>query len=169
MTGMTVTSYGGLSAAKGNNDYDNLSVASAEPSQKAAGEAKVKQFLDLHDDKKSKSSGSHQLSKVHKSGGEGAPIVKINYNNACDLDRLDKFKLLIQEFTKIKKFGNVINFIIKTLPSIIPCQEACLFIFHTKILENKKGKVKLDPELLLQKTLLEGRNIDVIGLRAEPT
>ena len=67
MTGMTVTSYGGLSAAKGNNDYDNLSVASAEPSQKAAGEAKVKQFLDLHDGRSFKSSGSPNFSKAHKS------------------------------------------------------------------------------------------------------
>ena len=59
----------------------------------------------------------------------GASIVKINYNNACDVDRLDKFKLVIQEFTKIRKFGNVVNFIIKTLPSIVPSQEVCIFVF----------------------------------------
>ena len=155
MTGMTVTSAGGLSAMKGMPDYETMSVASVEPSQKAAGEEKVRQFLDFQDGRGSKSSGSQQANKLHKLGGGvenkgvGASIVKINYNNACDVDRLDKFKLVIQEFAKIRKFGNVVNFIIKTLPSIVPSQEVCIFVFQDKILENKNGKIKLDQELLL--------------------
>ena len=62
-------------------------------------------------------------------GGDGAPIVKINYNNACDIDRLEKFRSSIDELTKIRKFGKVIKFIFDSVPNLLPCQEICIFVF----------------------------------------
>ena len=55
---MTITSAGAPSIGKTIHDLEVLSAASGEPSQKATTEAKVKQYLDLHDGKTSKGSGS---------------------------------------------------------------------------------------------------------------
>ena len=129
ITGMTVTSAGAPSLGKTIHDLEILSAASGEPSQKATGEAKVRQYLELHDGKTSKGSGSHTVQKVHKMGGEGAPIVKINYNNACDVDRLEKVRNSIDELTKIKKFSKVVKFIFDSVPNILPCQEVSIFVF----------------------------------------
>ena len=118
LTAMTMTSLGGRSGARRDpsnlDEHEVLSTTSADPGRAAQGEAKVRNYLDLNDARASKSSGSgHGGLKVHRVGGgtDGAPIVKVNYNNACDLDRLEKFKVLIHDLAQTKKLARVIGVI----------------------------------------------------------
>ena len=47
--------------------------------------------------------------------------MKTNYNHSIDLERLDKFRVLIKDLTKIKKLSRVIGFIFAAIPEFLPC------------------------------------------------
>ena len=97
------------------DDRDDLSNTSGDPSRTAHGEAKVRQYLEMGS--KSYASGFRH----HKSGGDNGPVVKTNYNHSIDLERLDKFRVLIKDLTKIKKLSRVIGFIFTAIPEFLPC------------------------------------------------
>ena len=176
LTAMTMTSLGGRSGVRRDpsnlDDHEVLSTTSADPTRAAVGEAKVRNYLDLNDARASKSSGSgHGGLKVRGGGGtgtDGAPIVKVNYNNACDLDRLEKFKGLIHDLAQTKKLARVIGLIFTGMQDVLPGQQPSVFVFQANLLENAKGKIKLGEDLLLQRTVLDGRGLDVIGQRSQP-
>ena len=73
------------------DDHDDISNTSADPSRATHSEFKVRQYLE----KGSKSSGSAQGQRMNKLGGDNGPLVKVNYNHSCDLERLEKFRIII--------------------------------------------------------------------------
>ena len=52
------------------------------------------------------------------------------------------------------------------MQDVLPGQQPCVFVFQANLLENAKGKIKLGEDLLLQRTVLDGRGLDVIGQRS---
>lgn len=74
------------------DDHDAISNTSADPSRATHAESKVRQYLE----KGSKSSSSAQGGqRMHKLGESSGPLVKVNYNHSCDLERLEKFRIII--------------------------------------------------------------------------
>ena len=69
----------------------------------------------------SKSSGSAQGGRLFKPDDK-SPVVKVNYSHSCDLDRLQKFRVFVQDLAQVKKLNRVIGFIFAALPEFIPCQ-----------------------------------------------
>ena len=135
LTAMTMTSLGGRSGAgrrepSNYEEHEVLSTTSADPSRAGNAEAKVRNFLDLNDARASKSSGSgHGGLKVRVGGADGSNYVKVNYNNACDLDRLEKFKQVIKDIAQTRKLARVIGLIFDCIQDVLPCQQPCIFVF----------------------------------------
>ena len=72
------------------DDHEAISNTS-DPSRATYADAKVRQYLE----KGSKSSSAIGGQRMHKTGGDSGPLVKINYNHSCDLERLERFRIII--------------------------------------------------------------------------
>ena len=79
----------------------------------------MRQYLEKGSKSSSSAQGGQRMQKI---GGDNGPLVKINYNHSCDLERLEKFRIITQDLSKIKKFGRVFGFIFTSLLQLMPCQ-----------------------------------------------
>ena len=130
------------------DDHDTISTHSGDIGKSHQGEQKVRNFLEL--ETRSKASGSGQSGFHSKPQTvSNVPIVKVNYNNACDLERLEKFKRIVNDVASNKKLARIISSIFSVMTEVLPAQLPSMFIFKSELLENSKGKIKLDEKLLL--------------------
>ena len=63
-----------------------------------------------------------------RSGAHISRGVKINYNSACDLDKLERFKASMFNFASVKKLTKLMALIIKDIPTLIPCEGVGVFV-----------------------------------------
>lgn len=87
--------------------------------------------------------------------------LKVNYNTVCDLERFEKFKTVVQNISSAKKLAKLFATVIKEVPSIIPCSVCCIFVITPNLVLNRQ---LIDYELILQKSVIDGKFIDVVGL-----
>ena len=76
-------------------------------------------------------------------------MTKINYNNICDLERFEKFRIMMNNFASIQKLNKLFNFIIFETENMIPTLGASVFIFPENF--DLMRKIKLDERLIIQK------------------
>lgn len=92
--------------------------------------------------------------------GQPGRTLKINYNSACDLERFEKFKNVIMTLSEIRKLARLFSLIIKEMPNLIPTSSVSIFVIKPNMITQKK---LVDFQLILQKSVLDGKFIDVIG------
>lgn len=63
--------------------------------------------------------------------------VKINYNSACDLERVEKFKTAINNLAGMRKLAKMFQLIIRDMRSIIPCESVGIFVMTPHLLANR--------------------------------
>ena len=89
----------------------------------------------------------------------------MNYNSACDLERFEKFKALVMNISSVRKLAKMFATVIKEIQTIIPCSSCCIFVITPNLIVNKQ---LIDFKLFMQKSVLDGKYIDVIGLNDCP-
>ena len=55
----------------------------------------------------------------------------MNYNQVCDLDRFEKFKVILQKFTELNKLSKVLHFVIFEMENILPSLNISVFVFQS--------------------------------------
>ena len=86
--------------------------------------------------------------------------MKINYNSACDLERFEKFKGVAMTLSECRKLARLFSVIIKEMPNIIPTSSVSIFVITPNMILQKQ---LVAFSLILQKSVLDGKFIDVIG------
>ena len=86
---------------------------------------------------------------------------KINYNSACDLERFQKFRAMVNNLSQVKKLPRLFSIIIKEIPTVIPSSTVQIFSFFPNLVKSRK---LAGNGLVLQNTSLDGKFLDVIGL-----
>jgi len=97
--------------------------------------------------------------------GAGGRAAKVNYNSACDLERFEKFRNLVLNIASAKKLAKMFAITIKDILNIIPSSVCSIFVLTPNLIQNKKLN---DFKLLMQKSVLDGKYIDVIGMLDVP-
>jgi hypothetical protein len=88
---------------------------------------------------------------------------RLGHNNSmhCEVERIEKFRLLIITMAKEHQFLATVKAILQTIPEIVNCKEATLFGL-TNMEMNLNCK-----ELMVQRTLLENKYIDLVCLETD--
>lgn len=85
---------------------------------------------------------------------------KLAHNNGmfCEVERIEKFRFLMKTMSQENNFSDTVKALLQNVASIINCKEASLFVLHShETVSNCK-------ELMVQRTLLENKYIDLICL-----
>lgn len=88
---------------------------------------------------------------------------RLGHNNSmhCEVERIEKFRLLIITMAKEHQFSAAVKAILQTVPGIVNCKEATLFGL-TNMETNLHCK-----ELMVQRTLLENKYIHLVCLETD--
>jgi hypothetical protein len=94
----------------------------------------------------------------------GHHLIRVNYNFVCDLERFEKFNSFTGSFAECKKVAKFILLFIEQIKLIVHCQIVSVFVFRNDLIDFKR----LSKNLMVQKTVLDGKYVDVIGLTKYP-
>lgn len=122
---------------------------------------KVQQYLETNHSRVHKQSSQQMRSGVNLTT-TNAPgrAIKVNYNSACDLERFEKFKSVIQTLSEVRKLARLFAITIKEIPNIVPTSSVSIFVITPNMILNRQ---LVDFKLILQKSVLDGKFIDVVG------
>jgi hypothetical protein len=89
---------------------------------------------------------------------------KVNYNYTCDLERFDKMTAFLTSFADCKRMPKYLQLFLEQVKTFISCSLGSVFVFQSGIFNYKD----LSKDLTAQKSSLDGKFIDIIGLTRHP-
>lgn len=86
--------------------------------------------------------------------------IRVNYNFVCDLERFEKFKTFMSALADCKRFSRFLQMFLEHIKNYISCDVPSVFILKEGLLSYQD----LTNDVLGQKTVLDGKYIDMVGL-----
>ena len=80
------------------------------------------------------------------------------------MDRFEKFNNFVAQLATCKRVSKFISLFLELIKDVVHCEITSVFAFKSELIDSR-NKIK---DIIIQKTVLDGKYVDMVGLSQHP-